>query len=132
MSRIAEIPRNAVDRLRHDGPQILAQYGPEVGKWVKRAVVLAAVEYVREKWLSGGLSASGRVSTGSSSGSQADEVAGNSDASDADLCSPLSPSEDAGHHASPEQHTVRGHEQRYHTKEGVITKTKQPYRRGGN
>lgn len=34
-------------------------------------------------------------------------------------------------HASPEEHTVRGHGQHYHTKDGVIWKEKEPFSRGG-
>lgn len=33
--------------------------------------------------------------------------------------------------SSPEKHTVSGHGQRYHTKNGVIWKEKGPYERGG-
>ena len=33
--------------------------------------------------------------------------------------------------SSPEEHTVRGHGQHYHTKDGVIWKEKEPYPRGG-
>lgn len=33
--------------------------------------------------------------------------------------------------SSPEEHTVSRHRQRYHTKEGVIWKEKEPYQRGG-
>ena len=34
-------------------------------------------------------------------------------------------------HASPKEHTVRGHGQHYHTKDGVIWKEKEPFYRGG-
>ncbi|MCR5754183.1 MAG: teneurin-3 [Acetatifactor sp.] len=34
-------------------------------------------------------------------------------------------------HASPREHTVSGSKQRYHTKEGIIWKEKDPYPRGG-
>lgn len=34
--------------------------------------------------------------------------------------------------SSPEEHTVTAHGQRYHTRNGVILKKKEPYQRGGN
>ncbi len=34
-------------------------------------------------------------------------------------------------HSSPSEHTVPGHGQHYHTKDGVIWKEKKPYKRGG-
>ena len=34
-------------------------------------------------------------------------------------------------HSSPSEHTVPGHGQHYHTKDGVIWKEKDPYKRGG-
>ncbi|WP_290451976.1 MULTISPECIES: hypothetical protein [Bacteria] len=34
--------------------------------------------------------------------------------------------------SSPEEHTVQEHRQRYHTKDGVVWKKKEPYQRGGN
>jgi hypothetical protein len=37
----------------------------------------------------------------------------------------------ADERSSPSEHTVQGHGQHYHTKEGVIWKEKEPYLRGG-
>ena len=34
-------------------------------------------------------------------------------------------------HSSPSEHIVPGHGQHYHTKDGVIWKEKDPYKRGG-
>ena len=58
-----------------------------------------------------------------------DDYAGTQDGDD--YGSPFSDGDYPDERSSPEEHTVSAHAQHYHTKDGVVLKEKEPYRRGG-
>lgn len=71
------------------------------------------------------------VNKGQRSGSTIDDD--HSDCFDRDDCDDSSSVRDyPDERSSPEEHTVTAHGQRYHTRDGVIWKEKEPYQRGGN
>ena len=82
---------------------------------------------------------SGKGSGGSSGSSSSDDFFGDSSSDDEyvdsfdvdDYDDSPSEREYPDERSSPEEHTVRGHGQHYHTKDGVIWKEKEPYPRGG-
>ena len=70
------------------------------------------------------------VKKGQRSGSTIDDD--HSDCFDRDDCDDSSSVRDyPDERSSPEEHTVTAHGQRYHTRDGVIWKEKEPYQRGG-
>lgn len=58
-------------------------------------------------------------------------IVSSSHSSDSDYDYSSADGEDLTDRSSPQEHMVTGHTQRYHTKEGTITKYKDPYPRGG-
>ena len=87
----------------------------------------------------GAIANSGKGSGGSSGSSSSDDFFSDSSSDDEyvdsfdvdDYDDSPSEREYPDERSSPEEHTVRGHGQHYHTKDGVIWKEKEPYPRGG-
>ncbi len=96
----------------------------------------AATAYILGKAVSGGSSSS--QSSNDFNSSDGDDYNSNYSSSSDDSDSLADNTDASGERdypeerSSPQEHIVTGHEQRYHTKDGVIWKEKDPYTRGGN
>ena len=85
---------------------------------------IAALTYAAAEATKGSSSSTGGSSYDTDSDSFGNDDYENDYSSDNDAV-------EASEHASPSEHTVRGHGQHYHTKDGIIWKEKEPFSRGG-
>lgn len=95
----------------------------------KVVTAIAAVAFVASNSSGGSESSGDGESDYPSSSDSSDNYMGHSDRDDYSdpSISRYYPEE----RSSPEEHTVSAHRQRYHTKDGLIWKEKEPYQRGG-
>jgi len=107
------------------GINSMADLWAKASPWLATATVTVGAAYLAN--------ASGNdSSTGGGNGNNANawNSANNSDEDTVQIDEPSFQTEPVDR-SSPSEHTVPSHSQRYHTKEGVVTRVKQPYPRGG-
>lgn len=125
-----EVHKRFGDKILHmvDGAKKFVEKHPNLVKTAAGVVTVVVVACVK-KIHDSGEGSSSSLSDDYYSGSSDDDY---NDSSCSDECDIPSFSRDyPDERSSPEEHTVSAHGQHYHTRDGVIWKEKDPYRRGG-
>ncbi len=126
-----EIQESLGDKVLHAiyAAKEFAERHPTLMGFLKLAGLAAAAQYANSGKESGSSSKSSSLEILSSNPSSEDDHVDSSDMKSSDGVP--SGRDYPDERASPEEHTVPAHGQRYHTKEGVIWKEKESYQRGG-